>query len=145
MIRLLLSSYLNSILHKFLFKSYQSTFDAEIDAEGNETVFMRSDVFGGALIVEPPEREEIRLYARNGKSCAMPLLHVNPDTPDIISDTTVSFKKNQTFVECYWCCRMFPEDMLTCSDCSDKDPAYYCDKDCQQKAFFVHRRFCPRS
>jgi hypothetical protein len=60
---------------------------------------MRSDVFGGALIVEPPEKEEIRLYGRNGKSCSMPLLHVNPDTPGTIHDTTVSFKQNQNFVE----------------------------------------------
>ena len=36
-----------------------------MDAEGNNTVFMRTDVFGGALIVEPPEKEVIRLYGRN--------------------------------------------------------------------------------
>ena len=36
-----------------------------MDAEGNNTVFMRTDVFGGALIVEPPEKEIIRLYGRN--------------------------------------------------------------------------------
>jgi len=124
------------------------SFDVQIDEseDGSSKSFIRSSIFRNQFC--SADNEEMRLYGRTGEICRVPILHINPDSLETSYDTTISFEENQKFQECNWCCRVFPSDMLSCSKCTGDDQsnyAYYCDKECQEKAFLVHKQHCGKS
>ncbi|CAB9528197.1 expressed unknown protein [Seminavis robusta] len=111
--------------------------------------------------------EEFRFYAPNGRSFRSPLLHIHPNNHLFFSvrhETSNHHDQHQRrhrSTECEWCCRMFAhvvEDtgrasrrrakrkrgMIRCQFCCDmaisaKQHVYYCDEECQAKAYQVHR------
>ena len=105
---------------------------------------MRSSMFRNQFC-SSIDKEEMRLYGRNGEIHRAPMLHINTDSVDVTHNTTISTEASQQFEECNWCCRVFPNDMLACSKCTGTDTsdyAYYCDKECQDKAFLIHKQRC---
>ena len=130
----------------FILSDNPSSFDVNVGESdnGSEKSFMRSSIFRNQFS-SSIDKEEMRLYGRNGEIHRAPILHITPDSRDMAYNTTISTYASQRFEECNWCCRVFPNDMLVCSKCTGNDNshyAYYCDKECQDKAFLIHKQRC---
>jgi hypothetical protein len=83
--------------------------------------------------------ESLRYYSRDGKTAHLPLLHFNL-SKEAERVNVIALQPDTKFTECYWCCRTFPEGMLNCALCQDKNQdAYYCDERCQKAAWKVHK------
>jgi hypothetical protein len=108
------------------------------DSQGNqEAGYMRVDGICSWLIAKC-DSESLRYYSHGGKTARLPLLHVNPNMDAKINAITLS--ADETFTECSWCCRKFPEGMRKCSVCYDVgEDVYYCDERCQKAAWKVHK------
>ena len=130
----------------FILSDNPSSFDVNVGEsnDGSEKSFMRSSIVRNQFC-SSIDKEEMRLYGRHGEIHRAPILHITPDSREMTHNTTISTDASQRFEECNWCCRVFPNDMLACSKCNGTDTsnyAYYCDKECQDKAFLVHKQRC---
>ena len=137
-----------TLLTRFVsFSDNPSSFDIKVgeSEDDSKTSFMRSSIFRNQFC-SFIDKEEMRLYGRHGEIHRAPILHIIPDSLDTVHNTTISTEASQRFEECNWCCRVFPNDMLVCSKCKPgtdiSDYVYYCDKECQDKAFLVHKQRC---
>ncbi|CAJ1946319.1 unnamed protein product [Cylindrotheca closterium] len=91
-------------------------------------------------ILSQVSRESFRFYSHDGKMADLPLITFDPfmGTADR-HIATISVKASTSFAQCNWCCRMFPEGMSECSNCSE---CFYCDERCQNAAWKIHKLNC---
>jgi hypothetical protein len=123
---------------------YQSTIDVEVGefpgAPYGSRIFVRHDSLGGTepFYVDAAQPEELRYYSKTNEFAAATLLKINPYFgKQRRCVLTFSIEPEDRLDECFWCCKVFPEGMKQCSGCSEN--VYYCDEQCQRKAWKVHR------
>jgi len=139
--------YIMDTSHLTFYKSFDiySVYEVELDCSApgqSGRTFFRADGLGGKDILpdcNESQEEELRYYARDGCFYSTKLLHINPSKNGERRILTCGFKTDETLVECWWCCKMFPKGMRFCDACPRKT-VFYCDEICQQKAWKLHRR-----
>lgn len=109
-----------------------------VDTHLNDELMYRCDGLVSWLVGERSGKEEsLRYYAHNGQSCSVPLHHFNPNKNGKV--TAFTLKRETVFTECSWCNRTFPKGMHLCAGC---EKVYYCDDECAQAAWKVHKVAC---
>lgn len=114
----------------FLLSGAWCVIDVRLDGvlEDREDPMVSVDGTGNMnLAAHTKRKEELRYYARDGKSARLPLLHLQPFKEGGLSNW-VSLKMEADFEECHWCCRSFPEGM------KEVNGAYYCTEACLASA-----------
>jgi len=113
---------------------------SELDGSGmQDNVFAIAD--GGSevhVVVGECRREELRYYARNGRTFQTPFIHIR-NFADTGSIPVFTLMESVRFTECEWCCRFFPTGMLPCVDCGQSGRSvHYCDEECRENASKIH-------
>ena len=140
-------SYLHRTLTARLTSCFFSIFEVEIatsllfmnsaSCNASERTFMRLDNRGGLEIlpnVNASKKEEMRFYSKSGESFATKVHRINHCQHYVL---TCALHTKATLDECNWCCKLFPFGMQKCPTCPQE--LFYCDKECQTKAWPVHR------
>ena len=82
-------------------------------------------------------KESFRYYSYDGQIAELPLIYFSPFKGR--ANMTVWLEESVKVSQCNWCCRVFPRGMMLCQTCKPTIRCYYCDEQCQNAAWNIHK------